>query len=170
MDKLNKNTLNAIVNKIRKININGPLHFYSDGSCKINDGKNVGTFGLLLIANTPVGDKMLFSLTGSEDVTTNNRMELSGMISSYIVAEYIYKMLNIASVIHCDSQYAINTLFGDWARKKNKDLFDVFDKYDLQTPGIKAEWVRGHAGDPYNEFADVLCELELYRIKTLKNE
>ena len=85
---------------------------------------------------------------------TNNRAELKAIIAALHHLPAGAKKVKVES----DSQYALNTLFGGWARNKNLDLFEVADRIirerDLE---IEYRWVKGHNGDKFNEICDKMC-------------
>jgi ribonuclease HI len=59
--------------------------------------------------------------------------------------------------IWSDSQYAIYCATGVWQRKKNTDLWPILDKQVGtlgKNSGVTIKWVKGHAGNRYNEIAD----------------
>ena len=59
-------------------------------------------------------------------------------------------------VLVTDSQYAIGVLVKGWKAKKNTELI-VGLRAKLQAwPTARLKWVKGHAGEPGNEFADYL--------------
>jgi len=98
------------------------LHIYTDGSSRGNPGP--GGYGALLIW----GD-IKKELSGGYRLTTNNRMELMGVI---MALESITKE-DISLTIYTDSQYIVNSVekkwLDNWIRtdfkggKKNKDLW-----------------------------------------------
>ena len=64
--------------------------------------------------------------------------------------------------IFSDSEYTIRCMNGSWQRKKNTDLWpqvDILSERLRRVTGGKYEvkWVRGHAGNEYNEIADELA-------------
>ena len=61
--------------------------------------------------------------------------------------------------IYSDSQYVIKCATGEYARKKNTDLWK---EYEISSHGkkIKWTWVKGHSNDKYNEIVDVLAKQE----------
>ena len=101
---------------------------------------------------------------GVEQQTTNNRMELYAMIVALrrVPAEE-------AVTIFSDSNLCVQTLTkwaaswqrNNWTRKdgevKNLDL--VREAYTLaqSRPRVRFEWLRGHAGSTWNEYADRLA-------------
>ena len=85
---------------------------------------------------------------------TNNRAELKAIIAALHHLPAGAQKVKVES----DSQYALNSLFGGWARNKNLDLFEVADRIirerDLE---IEYRWVKGHNGDKFNEICDKMC-------------
>lgn len=89
---------------------------------------------------------------------TNNRAELKAIIAAlYQLPQDAKKVL-----VESDSQYALMTLFGSWARKKNEDLFDVYENIISERRFvIEWSWVKGHSGDTFNEMCDEMCNQAL---------
>lgn len=86
---------------------------------------------------------------------TNNRAELKAIIAAL---HQLPQDANNVMVVS-DSQYALMTLFGGWARNTNTDLFDVFEKIKKERQfNIEWCWVKGHSGeDVFNEMCDEMC-------------
>jgi len=133
---------------------------YSDGSSLGNPGP--GGYGGILEYK---GKRREFS--GGEAHTTNNRMELRGVIEGL-------KMLKepCAVEVVTDSSYvakAINEWLPGWVRRdfkkvKNPDLWREY--LAAAAPHrVHATWVRGHAGHPENERCDELARTEAERQK-----
>lgn len=130
------------------------LHIYCDGACSGNPGP--GGWGAVLIW----GDKEK-EISGSEDNTTNNRMELRAAIEAI---KSVKKKVKI--VIHTDSQYVKNGitvwikgwLKNDWnkGKVKNIELWKELLEESLKHE-IVWKWVKGHSGVDYNERADRLA-------------
>jgi|TARA_B100001540_G_scaffold317316_1_gene349979 ribonuclease HI len=126
---------------------------YTDGSCIGNPGK--GGWAAIIIKN---GKKKIIS--GSENYTTNNRMEIIAVIKALNTIK-----LKQATLI-TDSQYVKNGI-EVWIHKwkdngwmtaekkpvKNKDLWTKLDKIQ-KTKKIKWEWVKGHSSDKLNNEVD----------------
>jgi ribonuclease HI len=101
---------------------------------------------------------------GGERQTTNNRMELTAVISALGALE---KRCTVT--IYTDSEYVkngITTWIHGWKKRgwktadnkpvKNIDLWQRLD--DLNAAhAVSWRWVKGHAGDPGNERADRLA-------------
>ena len=122
---------------------------YTDGSIEKNPG-GVGGWAAIIL-----NGKKEKILTGYEDESTNNRMEIMGLIESLKVIPKNKKV-----IIRSDSQYVVNsanTWHKTWVRKrKNKANMDLWVAYNRLITGrdVKCEWVKGHNGDKYNEKAD----------------
>jgi len=141
------------------------ITLYSDGSSLGNPGP--GGYGGILEYK---GNRKEYS--GGETHTTNNRMELMGVIAGL-------KLLKEPCIVHVvsDSSYvvkAINEWLANWIQKefkkvKNVDLWQAY--IEAAAPHqIKATWVRGHAGHEENEICDKLARDAAIKIQnSLKN-
>ena len=133
------------------------VEIFSDGACKGNPGP--GGWGALLRYGTVEKE-----LCGGEAATTNNRMELTGVIQAM-------KALKRPSRVRIttDSQYVkrgVTEWMAGWKRKgwvtasrqpvKNRDLWELLDRA-LQAHDVEWHWVKGHAGHAENERADRLA-------------
>lgn len=103
---------------------------------------------------------------GADPETTNQRMELTAVIEA--VAANPGK-LEIAS----DSEYVVRAFKERWwarwrengwrnARRQpvaNRDLWTILvaEVIDLRPGEIEFRWVKGHSGEPLNEFVDQLA-------------
>jgi ribonuclease HI len=135
---------------------------YTDGACKGNPGP--GGWGAILRSSGQV-EKEIF---GGELLTTNNRMEMTAVIEAL---KALKRPCNIA--LYVDSTYVLQGItewLPGWKAKgwktaskqpvKNVDLWQQLDAL-ANTVGHTIEWcwVKGHAGDPGNERADVLANM-----------
>ncbi len=129
---------------------------YTDGSCEPNPGP--GGWAALLIS---VGHEK--ELSGAESHTTNNRMELTAAVQA------LNSLTKPARVdLHTDSEYlkrGITEWLPDWRRRgwkrkqgklANIDLWQALDGVLIRHQ-ISWHWVRGHAGDRFNERVDSLA-------------
>jgi ribonuclease HI len=128
---------------------------YTDGSSRGNPGP--GGYGAILMYGPKAKE-----LSAGYRRTTNNRMELMGVIA----ALQALKKTGLHITIYTDSQYIVKALNEGWLNKwlatnfaggkKNKDLWVKF--YDLyKQHHIKFKWVKGHADNPYNNRCDILA-------------
>ena len=133
------------------------VYLFTDGACKGNPG--AGGWGVLLRYGGH--EKELF---GGEARTTNNRMELTAVLSGL-------KPLNRpCDVVICtDSQYVKNGMeswIHNWKKNgwktasrqpvKNADLWQQLDE-QVARHRVRWQWVKGHAGHAENERADALA-------------
>ena len=130
---------------------------YTDGACSGNPGPG-GRAAILKSGPHPKGP------SPGEAETTNNRMELSGVIAA------LGALTERCSVtLYTDSQYierAINEHWLDswkkrgWRRKdgpvKNLELWQELDKL-LHAHEVSVHWVKGHAENEYNNRCDALA-------------
>ena len=133
------------------------IKIYTDGSCIENPG-NGGWAAIIFMNN----EKII--ITGNKKNTTNNQMELQATIQAL---KYFNKPSTIT--IFTDSKYVtegiqswiINWKKNRWktsAKKpvKNKELWMELD-LQIARHTINWQWVKGHAGNTYNEKADYLA-------------
>jgi ribonuclease HI len=135
-----------------------PVLIHTDGACVPNPGP--GGWGAVLRH----GDHELELCGGEPGTTTNNRMELTAPIRAL---EALKRPLTVH--LHTDSTYVRNGItkwVAGWARNgwqtaakqpvKNVDLWQrlqvLCDEHQVQW-----FWVKGHAGDEFNERADRLA-------------
>ena len=124
---------------------------YTDGSCDNRHPKRPGGSAYIIFNE----DKSLYKKASKGFLnTTNNRMELLAIIS---VVNSIPK--NSSVTIYTDSQYCILACKSK-NPKKNKDLVDLFHRLEGKLFSIEFVWVRGHAGNVYNEECDRMANGE----------
>lgn len=129
---------------------------YTDGACDPNPGR--GGWAALIIT---VNRKM--EISGREDESTNNRMELTAAIRA------LRALKESSSVtIYTDSQYlqkGIGEWLPGWIRKNwrttsgkvaNRDLWEELIAAE-KPHTVRWEWLRGHDGDPNNQRVDQLA-------------
>lgn len=132
------------------------VELYTDGACSGNPGPG----GWAFILRHPVSGKEL-KRSGGERATTNNRMELQGVI------EGLRELTRASRVdLYSDSQYVLNGL-KEWMRSwkargwktaakqpvKNRELWEVLDELSHRHE-VRFHWVRGHNEHPENEECD----------------
>lgn len=129
---------------------------YTDGACKGNPG--LGSYAAILSYKQAKKE-----ISGVEENTTNNRMELRAVIEAL---KLLTRKCNIQ--VFTDSQYVqkgITEWIHNWRTKnyknvKNSDLWQELDAVS-QKHSIEWRWVRGHNGDVNNERADELANLAI---------
>lgn len=139
------------------------VNIYTDGGAEPNPGK--GGFGVIM---TFKEHKKEFNQ--GYLLTTNNRMELMGVIFA------LEKLKKISIVnVYTDSQYVVNGISKGWAKKwksnnwfrtrKNKasnhDLWDKLLNLISAQQSVTINWVKGHAGHIENERCDQLADIAL---------
>jgi len=128
---------------------------YTDGASRGNPGP--GGYGVVLIWG-----EVKKEISQGYRLTTNNRMELMGVIA----ALEALKKTNLAVLIYSDSNYVVKAFEEGWLTKwiktdfkggkKNKDLWLRF--YELsQDHRINFKWVKGHFTNKYNNRCDELA-------------
>ncbi len=136
------------------------ITLYSDGSSLGNPGP--GGYGGILAYK----DKRK-EYFGGDTHTTNNRMELQGVIEGL---KLLKEPCDVEVV--SDSSYVVNAINGwldGWVRKnfakvKNVDLWKAYLEA-AKKHSVHGTWVRGHDGHPENERCDELARNEAERIK-----
>ena len=142
------------------------MHIYTDGACSGNPGP--GGWGYLMLQKTFQGDSIIAEERGAEKGTTNNRMELLAVINA-LKALKTKPDCPRQITIYTDSQYVqkgISEWIHNWKRNswrtsdkkpvKNQDLWMELDALAAEF-SIDWVWVRGHAGNKYNERCDELA-------------
>lgn len=142
------------------------VNLYTDGACSGNPGP--GGWGAILEYN---GTEKV--LSGGEDRTTNNRMELTAVIRGLEVLNQPCQV-----ELYSDSKYVVDGLTKGWARswqargwvksdKKpalNPDLWERLLEL-TQTHSVNCHWVKGHAQNPMNNRCDQLAVGEWKKIR-----
>ena len=139
---------------------------YTDGACSGNPGP--GGWGAILQYGSAVKE-----MSGGEPETTNNRMELTGVITALSALKEPCRV-----TLYTDSQYVENAVnLGwleswqkrGWRRKggevKNPDLWQALIPL-LETHEVTFVWVKGHAENEYNNRCDELAVAESRKFKS----
>ncbi len=131
---------------------------YTDGACSGNPGK--GGWGAVLIYG-----KIEREISGSEEETTNNKMELTACIEALKLLKEECEV-----ELYSDSAYVVNAfnenwiegwIANDWKNSQKKpvankeiwqELISLCEKHKVTFKKVK-----GHAGDKYNEICDALA-------------
>ena len=134
------------------------VDIYTDGACRGNPGR--GGWGAVLVYRGIEKE-----LSGGENPTTNNRMELTAAI------EALSSLREPCEItLTSDSKYMIDAVTKGWAeswrstgwRKADKSPAlnpDLWEKLLdlLKIHNVTFVWVKGHDGHPFNERCDRLA-------------
>lgn len=169
------------------------LEIYVDGSAINNENPNkptLGGVGICMIS--PKGDSVVangevqgFHYTVANDKlvdsdesirehgqpmleldlgkTTNNTTELAAI---YVALSYFEggAFAPVKIKIYGDSQYAGNLVFGNWKPKENKELVAKVKQMASKVPNdVTWEYVKAHADNQYNNYADYLARSGAYK-------
>ena len=132
----------------------------SDGACSGNPGP--GGWGGLIIFD----DKSELEIGGSEQNTTNNRMELTAAIKTLEKLKTLKLKKNFK--LRTDSKYVIegytkwiiNWKRNGWRTSSGKSVqnLDLWKKIDqLRINDLVMEYVKGHSGDKQNDRVDKIA-------------
>ena len=139
---------------------------YTDGACKGNPGK--GSWAAVLIFEKG-GLKLEKEISGVHRHTTNNQMELTGVIEALKTLKQICHV-----TLYSDSAYIVNAFHQRWVENwqrngwktkgkepvKNRELWEELIELCKHHKVTFAK-VKGHAGIHYNERVDLLANLAL---------
>lgn len=146
------------------------IRIYTDGACSGNPGP--GGWATVWCDGDALKDHR-----GGEPQTTNNRMELLAVLEAlrWICKQGKSKL--VAYEIYSDSAYVVNAITKCWLQNwrmhkwktssgdevKNKEIWQQMDKLLSKVrTGYQVSFheVKGHAGDPMNEYADKIAKSE----------
>lgn len=143
------------------------VEIFTDGACSGNPGP--GGYGAILRAGEHVKE-----ISGGAPDTTNNRMELMGVISALSALKYPCEV-----VLTTDSKYVVDSVTKGWAKKWRANNWIKSDKKPalnadlweqlldlLEVHNVRFVWVKGHAGHPENERCDALAVMERDKFST----
>ena len=139
---------------------------YTDGACSGNPGP--GGYGVVMLHGAHRKE-----LCGGEKETTNNRMEMMGVI---VGLETLKQPCEVA--VYSDSRYVVDAISkgwvlrwreNGWKRNKKDDALNV-DLWErmlplLNTHKVTFHWVKGHAGNTENERCDELAREAIEEFK-----
>lgn len=134
------------------------VEIFTDGACSGNPGP--GGYGVVLRYGSVEKE-----LSGGEKATTNNRMELTGVIKGLTALKRPCRV-----ILTTDSKYVCDSinkgwLYGwkkkGWIKSDKKPVLNV-DLWEqllplLEKHEVMFNWVKGHAGHPENERCDKLA-------------
>ncbi len=139
------------------------MTIYTDGGCLGNPGPGGWAFAVV------EGDEIIYSQSGGDKNTTNNKMELTAVINAL---KYVLSTSQAECTILTDSQYVKNGItqwIKNWKRNgwrtssresvKNVEYWTELDSLNNRLT-VTWSWVKGHAGIKGNEECDRLVRLE----------
>ena len=131
---------------------------YTDGACSGNPGP--GGYGAILVYG-----KTEKELSGGEPLTTNNRMEL---LAAIVGLEALKEACDVRLV--SDSKYLVDAVTKGWLDQWQANGWKKADRKPVLNPdlwkrllaqldrhSVTFEWIKGHAGHPFNERCDALA-------------
>lgn len=134
------------------------VFLFSDGACSGNPGP--GGYGVILRYKDTEKE-----FSGGEPGTTNNRMELMGVITGLSALKEPCEVL-----VTTDSKYVVDSITKGWVYSWQKKGWVKSDKKPalnvdlwkkllplLEIHKVTFNWVKGHAGHPENERCDALA-------------
>ena len=137
------------------------VDIYTDGACKGNPGP--GGYGAILVYGSKEKE-----FSGGEADTTNNRMELLGAIVALSALKEPCEV-----TLTSDSKYLVDSVTKKWVygwkakgwKKSDGKMalnIDLWEKLLplLEMHDVTFNWIKGHAGHPYNERCDALAVSE----------
>ena len=131
------------------------ITIYTDGACDIHAPNRPGGWAAILRATDDSGALLKETvISGGQENTTNNQMELRAVIEGIKALDRPAKVTVIS-----DSRYVIDIARGAKKPRANKALWREFQEL---TAGQYIHWryVEGHSGDPFNERCDKLAVAE----------
>ena len=142
------------------------VEIYTDGACSGNPGP--GGWGAVLRYNRTEKE-----ISGGAANTTNNRMELSGVIEAFRLLKEPCEVL-----LCSDSKYVCDAISKGWAKGWQKNNWRKSDKKPalnadlweallalLDKHRVTVQWIKGHAGHPENERCDRLAVAAIEKFK-----
>ena len=133
---------------------------YTDGGASPNPG--LGGWAAVLLSPSHGAER---EISGAEEDTTNNRMELLGVI---VALEALRRPCEVE--VHSDSQYVCNAFNKNWvtgwlrrgwrnAQKQPVKNVDLWKRLlaAKEPHQVSFVWVKGHAGTELNERCDQLA-------------
>lgn len=134
------------------------VEIFTDGACSGNPGP--GGWGAILRC-----DGKEKEISGGEAHTTNNRMELSGVINALSALKYPCRVR-----LTTDSKYVVDGITKGWAQGWKKRGWKKSDGKPALNPDLWGQlldllavhevefcWIKGHAGHEENERCDRLA-------------
>lgn len=148
----------SVAEVLRRFDAGPDTGVFTDGSSRPNPGP--GGWGVVKVAD----GQILEQRHGSDPDTTNNRMELTALITGLQLIP-----TDAACQLYTDSELCVNILTKwaagwkqrGWKRKggpiKNLDLVQAAYALFQERPLVEIKWIEAHNGWRWNEYADSLA-------------
>lgn len=141
------------------------VEIYTDGACSGNPGKG-GYAGILIYKGV---EKIV---SGGEEMTTNNKMELLAVIKSLSILKEKCKVN-----LYSDSAYVVNAITQSWLSGWAKNGWRGADKKEIKNVDLWQELlilldkhevtfikVKGHSDNVYNNRCDQIARSEIKKL------
>lgn len=141
---------------------------YTDGGCNVHAENKLGACAFVVLED---GKKLIHSKAFKKFDTTNNAMEMSAIIAALMWMKKHCKECRV--YINTDSQYVqlgMTEWLDNWIKRgwktagkkpvKNKELW-VKLKALTDELNVQFQWVKGHAGNQWNEHVDKMCTAKM---------
>jgi len=136
----------------------GKLITYTDGSCDNKSQNHEGGAAYIILSGN---EEIIHRSSKGFKNTTNNRMEVLAIISA---VNFCPEGTDLT--VYTDSQYAITVLQNRTKKQNlNMDLILKFRVVSAKLKSINFVWVKGHAGNKYNEMADQMAHAEYDKVR-----
>lgn len=145
------------------------IHLFTDGACSGNPGPGGWAY---ILRHLRTGNEK--RLSGAENETTNNRMELMAVIEGLRALQRPCRVM-----LYTDSQYVGKGLSewmpnwkkNGWVRRvgkktapiKNLELWKALDEV-VTRHSVEFSWVAGHSGHEENEECDTMAVAAYQRL------
>lgn len=147
---------------------------FSDGACRGNPGP--GAWACII---QDIKGEIISKASGVDVPTTNNKMELQGVIRGLngLVDKWVDEQISDRETpvfVYSDSKYVVEGITSwvngwkargwkkaDGKSPENMELWMELDTLKSNFDSLKFIWVKGHAGHPQNELCDQLCNQAL---------
>lgn len=137
-----------------------PVYIYTDGA--YSPKHNIGGWGFVVSPSGGAGAYADYECSNGVARTTNNRMEIEAILRAITFA--IKNLPDAHVYIRSDSKYAVHRLRSrldkpnvDISTIANADLILIGQSLMRSHGNITLQWIKGHAGNVYNERADKLA-------------
>ncbi len=148
------------------------IYVYSDGSAYARDKTGGWAFA---VTDNKDGNRTLYKANGGTTATTVNRMELTAAINSLHYVFHNHQEIK-RLIIFSDSKYVTEPVYFGWVDNwRNSDwvgstgnpvanpdlweeVYQLLKRYRRRGIAVDFCWVKGHAGNHFNELCDRMAK------------